>query len=577
MTGSGSRSRDAGHPLVLGVMVKERGARPAPRFAVAGGVYRLGQERADWTSVDINEGGLYVKGAMLYPHNSVHDLQLNLPARAGEIELLCRARVAWTNGPESRTKPELPVGMGLQFLDLDAQTRSLIRRYVGELRHAAPQVTPRSIERYLEEFDALCRADPQTGPTLPGGGARKALQACSEGPLHSALASSVEWSETPLSSEPTRRGPSGNPAAMIEARPEAGPARADPSVLELVQQTRSPSNSLTEGVLPAGTVLGSYRVIKLVGSGSMGDVYLARHRRLGRLVALKRLRADAATNPGAVRRFFQEAQRISQLNHPNIVEVIDLVEQGDERCYVMEWLPGQSLCRWRGQGEAMSITRALTVSSQLCDALEVLHGQGIVHRDLKPENVILIERGGEPDVVKLLDFSVSKFVNRATGESRLNTQTGMVLGTPGYLAPEQIVGMDIDHRCDLYALGVVMYQLLTGSKPFVADSWPQLLFMHTTKRPRPPSELTPHALPPALDALIMQCLEKDPERRPESAAEVRARLQAVTQSLFDDDQASISPLAETPASRWSPGRVISIVALSWFCIALVALLWALLR
>jgi hypothetical protein len=192
----------------------------------------------------------------------------------------------------------------------------------------------------------------------------------------------------------------------------------------------------------------------------------------------------------------------------------------------MELIRGISLAERQKEG-SLELEEVLSISMQLCDVLDAVHGSGIVHRDLKPDNIMLTERGESDHYVKLLDFGIAKFFDPTTGMGSGNTSTGMSLGTPGYMSPEQLLGDVCDHRTDIYALGVLMYEMVTGQKPFVADTIPKLMLAQTTEPPQRPSKITQARLPMALEALILACLERDPENRPQTIAVVWEQLKAI--------------------------------------------------
>jgi serine/threonine-protein kinase len=230
-----------------------------------------------------------------------------------------------------------------------------------------------------------------------------------------------------------------------------------------------------------------------------------------------------------VSRFFAEAQAVNQIAHENIIEVTDFVEGGDAQAYyIMELLRGSTLSDVLSAELALAPSRAVAIGVQVCNAMAAVHDAGIVHRDLKPENIFLVERGGRRDFVKILDFGVAKLAEaEATGVRR--TAAGTMLGTPQYMAPEQAAGQETDHRADIYTLGVILYELLTGRCPFEAKTIGEVIVKHLSMTPRPPSRVKdlPHPLPAALEAVVLRCLEKLPARRYQKMAEVEAALRAV--------------------------------------------------
>ncbi len=279
--------------------------------------------------------------------------------------------------------------------------------------------------------------------------------------------------------------------------------------------------------LGPGKILGSYRLVKLLEEGGMGRVFLAEHVRLGRQVALKLLRPEYANNTVVINRFFQEARAANRIHHQNIIEITDFIEAEDgHNFFVMELLPGYSLTQALSQHGPLSLTRTTDIKAQVCDALAAAHDTGIVHRDLKPDNIFLTERAGREDFVKLLDFGVAKLMAEAADESVHQTAAGMVLGTPEYMSPEQAGGKKVDHRTDIYSLGVILYQLATGTIPLSAETYGEMVIKLVTM-PIPAiaghTDL-PWQCPADLEQLIMQCLEKDPEQRPQSMKEISDRL-----------------------------------------------------
>jgi tRNA A-37 threonylcarbamoyl transferase component Bud32 len=273
-----------------------------------------------------------------------------------------------------------------------------------------------------------------------------------------------------------------------------------------------------------GANIGKYKVLSLIGTGGMADVYLVEHRHLGRRFALKRLKNERVNGLNMVNRFFEEARTVSQIYHPNIVEITDFIRTEEHQCYVMEYIQGKPLDEVLHTSGEFSTDRAIPIAQQLCRALGMLHRMGVVHRDIKPANLMLLPRDDVQDFVKLLDFGIARFLETDTGVSRHQTQTGMSLGTPGYMAPEQILGGPVDGRADIYAVGVLLYQMVTGRSPFVSDTWAKLIIKQTTEEPIPPSQVMSSEIPPALEALILECLSQRPEDRPQNVGAVNQRL-----------------------------------------------------
>ncbi|NOK19355.1 serine/threonine-protein kinase [Corallococcus carmarthensis] len=276
-----------------------------------------------------------------------------------------------------------------------------------------------------------------------------------------------------------------------------------------------------------GTVLGNYQLEKLLGEGSMGRVFQARHVRLGRQVALKVLKPEHARDSSFVQRFFQEARTVNQINHEHIVEVFDFVDDSpDGHVYcVMELLRGQSLAALL-KDEGLTLERVQRMGVQVCAALGAAHQVGVVHRDIKPDNLFITQRSGQPDFVKVLDFGVAKLITTQTGVSLTGTLDGTIIGTPAYMAPEQAAGLPVDARADIYAVGNILYEMLSGHPPFQATAFGQLVVQIITQ---PPPALPSHLpsgerVPPELAELVMRCLAKEPESRPQQLAEVTTSL-----------------------------------------------------
>ncbi|HEY5947876.1 MAG TPA: serine/threonine-protein kinase, partial [Kofleriaceae bacterium] len=273
-----------------------------------------------------------------------------------------------------------------------------------------------------------------------------------------------------------------------------------------------------KGAPGVGRLLGSYQLVCLLGEGGMGNIYIGRHLQLNRYVAIKVLRPEVAKRKDNVARFFHEAHTINRLRHPNIVASIDLVEDVADGAYcVLELLKGQDL-KTRLEHGHLSVESTIHIGVQLADALGKVHALGVVHRDLKPENLILIERDGRDDFVKLIDFGVAQI--GFEGE-------GGIVGTAAYMAPEQgIENAPVDARADIYSLGVLLFEMVTGRHPFPSSTDNEYLVQHADTAPPRPSRLSSRC-PLALEAVILKCLEKNPEHRFVSADQVAATLRMI--------------------------------------------------
>ncbi len=264
-----------------------------------------------------------------------------------------------------------------------------------------------------------------------------------------------------------------------------------------------------------------YRIVRELGSGAMGAVYEGENVRIKRRVAIKVLLPGVADREDTVRRFEREAQAAGRIGSDHIVEVLDLGTLPDGGLYmVMEFLEGMTLGeRIRSRGR-LDATEIIPITQQLLMGLELAHEAGIVHRDLKPDNVYLCSlHGGQEDFVKILDFGISKFNPLNTDDGHSMTKTGTVMGTPFYMAPEQAKGArDIDHRSDLYSVGVILYEAITGQVPFHAGTFNELIFKIVLETPPPPENFVPD-LDPAFSMLIRRAMSREPADRFQTAAD----------------------------------------------------------
>ncbi len=319
--------------------------------------------------------------------------------------------------------------------------------------------------------------------------------------------------------------------------------------------------------LPPGTKLGPFEIQSPLGAGGMGEVYRARDTRLGRDVAIKVLPESFARDADRLRRFEQEARAIAALNHPNILAVHDIGDQDGIRYIVTELLEGRTLREQLNEG-ALPVRKALDTARQIADGLAAAHGRGIVHRDLKPENVFCTKDGR----VKILDFGLAKqalaqgmhadaTMNGATIPDAL-TEPGMVMGTAGYMSPEQVRGLPTDHRSDIFSLGAILYEMLSGRRAFRRDTAAETMTAILKEEPPELSGTSP-AISPGLDRIVRRCLEKEPAQRFQSASD----LGFAFESLSGTTSSTMIPSKARRSSHWRraavAGLVLAALAAGW--------------
>ncbi len=295
----------------------------------------------------------------------------------------------------------------------------------------------------------------------------------------------------------------------------------------------SHSGSIPTGA-PAHDLVGSiladrYRILRKLGEGGMGSVYLAEHTTINKKLAIKVLSSEYCHKQDLVNRFLQEARAASMIEQENVVEITDFGSTpGGSVFFAMEYLNGEDLAATIKRDGSLPWPRVRQILLQICSALGSAHAAGIIHRDMKPENCYRIRRGSNEDFIKVLDFGIAKVQSDEGDGGRALTRTGMIFGTPEYMSPEQAKGERVDHRVDVYAVGVIMYEMLTGRVPFTADTFMGILTKHMFEAPQAPSAIIGQGLIPAdAEAIILKALQKDREYRFQTMAEMARAIEAV--------------------------------------------------
>jgi serine/threonine-protein kinase len=289
-----------------------------------------------------------------------------------------------------------------------------------------------------------------------------------------------------------------------------------------------------------------FEILERIGEGGTGVVYKAKQLSVDRTIAIKVLGAHVSTDPSWVKRFHNEARAASRLDHPNTVRLIDFGQTKEGLLFIaMEYLHGRSLRQEIDRLKKLPPNRVLRIISQVCASLSEAHNQGIIHRDIKPDNIYLTEMKGAGDFVKVLDFSVAKL----DAPDAQVTRAGVVFGTPAYMSPEQGRGVPLDARSDLYAVGIVAYEMLVGKPPFDAKIPTEVVTMHLRQQPAP---LT--SAPPPLTAIVMRALSKEPQQRQQTAEEMDAECQACMAELFPRHTPSGMPRMAPPAAAPPPAE-----------------------
>ncbi len=387
--------------------------------------------------------------------------------------------------------------------ELLSQTRERIKTLPPshELHQLFSSVNPKDLDRRGGEGPNLGRRDADWGTSgdRRSVGGRRAVDKIAEGV-------GTMLGLQPGSAKP---GEEGQPMPQTSrSGGQAAVAIATPDILLVTP--KGPDEFI-------GTILdGRYQIEQLIGEGGMGRVYSGEHVEIGRTVAIKILHAVYSNMPDLVERFRREARAATKIGHPNIVDVTDSGTTGDGSAYfVMEYLDGVELGSVIDKEGALEVGRALAVATQICRALAAAHAVDIIHRDLKPENVFLTTKRGSSDFVKVLDFGIAKSGEAEKARERRLTSPGVAMGTPEYMAPEQAAGKPADERSDIYAVGAILYEMLSGYPPYEGDNFMEILSKKATKEPTPLDTLRAD-IPAEVVAIVNQSMERDPGRRPSS-------------------------------------------------------------
>jgi serine/threonine-protein kinase len=399
---------------------------------------------------------------------------------------------------------------------------------IGDARAIAPMVRlyengpPELRGETLEALKAFPQGD--LGPTersvLTAALAR--IPGAQNGPVISAEPSVLEIAPT-LAPRPTSAPapPTTTPRLSISRPllPSLPPPPVTPvmSVRPARERTPAPGTILNYGELPVGTLLlERYRVVRRIGRGGFGVVYLVEDSAISEQVILKILHPQLSADETMSQRFVQELKLSRRITHKNVIRIFDMLDLNGAHAVSMEYFPGKDLGALLEQGGPMPVARALPILAQACAGLAAAHAEGVIHRDIKPGNLLV----GERDVTKILDFGLASTHDFAGSL----TKSGILIGSPEYMAPEQISGEKIDHRADLYSLGIVMYEALSGTKPFTGDTPVKVLFQHLEGDAEPLGRRV-SGLAPGIESLVAAAMSRDPQNRPATAEALRALLE----------------------------------------------------
>lgn len=349
---------------------------------------------------------------------------------------------------------------------------------------------------------------------------------------------SIDSEQRGLGKEPTDTGPTAQDGVTEKARASGLDETHTVSAIEQTEEhvRKPPSSPSSDPQAPENwigkVVAGAYRIERLLGRGGMGSVFLAHQMVVDRPVALKVIDPRFAKSATHLKRFQREARTMARLNHRNIVAVYDAGLADEDLLYIaMEYVKGVNLDDIRDEQGALGETRALRITAQVVEALIEAHALGIIHRDLKPANILVTQRRGISDIVKVADFGIAKWLNPPANEPRL-TDAGIAVGSPAFMAPEQIVGAPVDGRTDIYSLGLVLFQMLTGKDAFAQTSVQHIMEERIRgEMPRVSLSFPELAISSETDEMLSRCLERRPERRFPSARHLKTALSEISQTL----------------------------------------------
>jgi serine/threonine-protein kinase len=307
------------------------------------------------------------------------------------------------------------------------------------------------------------------------------------------------------------------------------------------------------------TFLGRYQAVRLLGEGGMGRVYLARQLDLGRQVVVKVMHDEVAADPKFRERFQRETLLMARFQHPYVVTLYDAtLDDPEGPCIVMEYIRGVTLDTLLLRNGRLSPPRVGRLLGQLCEALQAAHSEGIIHRDLKPGNLMVVDPDTPYEKIKVMDFGLATLLDQTTRKKITDTSAEFAVGTPGYICPEQVRGEDVDHRGDLYSVGIILYELLTGKLPFGGRSSMDMLLAHAAEPPPPFSEIgAGDWISPSIEAVVMACLAKEPAKRPANARELAERYETALEHervVHEQELPPEHPQARQQAAAQAPAK-----------------------